>query len=268
MAGEPDGYFALRRQPRQALRGLVSRIGGYRENGRALKGVVEAAALVVPIVISFGAPYAIALGRAPRRGDDYRSFTAGLHPGHVVIDSTGEAACIQIDFTPLGAYRFFGLPMREMSSRMVALDDLGDARIGELQRRLEDIEDWPARLDLAEAFVADRMLRGPAVSAGVASAYREMALCHGDVRVARLAERLDWSRKHLSQRFQEEIGMPPKALARMLRFNRLLDLAGRTDRPDWSGLAAECGYADQAHMTREFGEFAGVSPTRWQPLAT
>jgi AraC-like DNA-binding protein len=53
----------------------------------------------------------------------------------------------------------------------------------------------------------------------------------------------------------------------MLRFNRILDLAGRQGRADWADLAAECGYADQAHLTREFAEFAGTTPNRWQAFA-
>jgi len=266
---DPDQVapFFLRRQPCAALVGMVCRLTGYQENSRRPTSMVETAALVVPLVVSFGAPFRIALGRGPRQGEDYSSFTSGLFPGHVVIESPGDAACVQIDFTPLGAYRFFGLPMRELSSRMVTLDDLADREIAVLGRRLEDAADWTARLDLAEAFLLDRLCRGPAVSPAVASAWRELAFCHGNVRIGAIAGRLDWSRKHLSQRFQDEIGLPPKQLARMLRFNRLLDLASSGAAPDWAGLAAECGYADQAHLTREFAEFAGTTPTRWRAAA-
>jgi AraC-like DNA-binding protein len=263
-SGQP---FWLQRMPRRELSGLVSRITGYSENGWRLTEAVEMAALVVPLVISFGAPFSIALGRKPHSGDDFASFAAGLYAGHVVMNSAGCSACVQIDLTPLGAYRFFGLPMRELSSCMVTLDDLADGEINLLRRRLEDLSDWGARLDLAEGFVLDRLRRGPAISPAVASAYRELAFCNGNVRIAMIAKRLEWSRKHLSQRFQDEIGLPPKAVARMLRFNRLLDLARHEETPDWAGIAAECGYADQAHLTREFAEFAGTSPARWRAAA-
>ena len=249
------------------LAGMVASITGYQENGRRLDGSVEMASLVVPLVIGFGAPFSIALGRKPKRGDNYGSFTSGLYAGHVLIDSTGDSACIQVNFTPLGAYRFFGLPMRELSARMVTLADLADAEIGVLARRLEDAVDWTRRLDLTEAFVLARIRRGPAVDAAVASAYRELAFCHGDIRIAAIAARLGWSRKHLSQRFQDEVGLSPKAVARIFRFNRLLTLAGAERSADWAGLAVECGYADQAHLTREFAEFAGTTPTRWLAAA-
>jgi transcriptional regulator GlxA family with amidase domain len=63
------------------------------------------------------------------------------------------------------------------------------------------------------------------------------------------------------QCFNTEVGIGPKALARMVRFNRALALAKAAATPDWAGIAVECGYADQAHLVREFRGFAGSSPT-------
>ena len=188
---EPGKIFWRRRRPCPELAGKVTDIVGYQENGQRLTGSVEMASLVVPLVISFGGPFAIALGRKPQPDENYASFTAGLFPGHVLIDSSGDSACVQVNFTPLGAYRFFGLPMRELSNRMVALDDLADSEIAVLRRKLEDAEDWDVRLDLTEAFVLDRLRRGPAMSPAVASAYRELAFCHGNVRIAAIAARLE-----------------------------------------------------------------------------
>src|SRR4051812_28378851 len=189
-ASEPDQPFWLRRAPRPELVGSVARMVGYCENGWRLTGAVEMASLIVPLIVSFGAPFSIALGRKPATGDDHASFAAGLYAGHVVMNSGGDCACVQIDFTPLGAYRFFGLPMRELAGRMVSLDDLADRGIAELRRKLEDAEDWNVRLDLAETFALDRLRRGPELSPAVVSAYRELAFCHGDVRIATIATRL------------------------------------------------------------------------------
>ena len=127
--------------------------------------------------------------------------------------------------------------MRELSSRMVSLDDLADRGIAELRRRLEDADDWDVRLDLAETFALDRLRRGPQLSPAVVAAYRELAFCHGNVRIAAIAARLDWSRKHLSQRFQDEIGLTPKALARMLPLQPLARPCQALDR---AGLGRPC----------------------------
>jgi AraC-like DNA-binding protein len=251
--------FFLRRAVPPDLTGVVARLTGYQENGQALRQAPEAAAMVVPLVISFSDPFEIALSRRPTREDRYASFTSGLHPGYVMINSSGAAQCVQIDFTPLGAYRFFGLPMSEIAGRMVALEDLGDPGILELRDRLAALNDWNRRLDLVEEFMRRRIgAAGTDVSA-VAWAYDAIMKRGGDTRVRDLAAALDWSRKHLNERFHQMVGVGPKTVARMARFNHAIQMSNAGDS-GWADIAFAAGYADQAHMTREFREFAGTTP--------
>ncbi len=100
----PFGYEICRRPASGRLTGLVDGIVGYRENGHVLHLSAEMAPLVVPLIISFAEPFEIAFGRVPSPSDRYWSFTSGFHPGFVLINSYGGAECVQIDFTPLGAY--------------------------------------------------------------------------------------------------------------------------------------------------------------------
>ncbi len=247
------------------MAGLVDGIVGYRENGHVLRLSAEMAPLVVPLIISFAEPFEIAFGRVPSPADRYWSFTSGLYPGFVLINSYGGAECVQIDFTPLGAYRFFGMPMSELASRIVTLDDLADRAIEELRQRLALEPAWERRLDMAEAFVAERFAAARPASAEIAWAYDMIRARHGDIRVRDVAASLDWSRKHLNDRFRAEVGVGPKAVARMARFNRALDLSRRGAGGGWAGIAAEAGYADQAHLVREFREFGGITPTEVTP---
>ncbi len=83
------------------------------------------------------------------------------------------------------------------------------------------------------------------------------------MRISSLAAELGCSRKHLAGRFRLQVGLPPKTVARMARFQGALALSTRTAAPDWAEIAAACFYADQAHLTREFGAFAGASPAAW-----
>jgi len=259
-----DGVpFTVRRTPGPALAGLVCEIIGYDENGHALRGAVETASLVAPLIISFGDAFSIALGRAPSSNDRWASFAAGLYAGPVLMDSTGAAACVQVNFTPQGAHRFFGLPMSELADRMVTLDELGDRDILRLREQLGSADDWNRRLDIAEAFVAARLRRAPRVDAAIEHTYRRMLAAHGDIRMSRLARDLGWSRKHLAARFRDEFGLAPKAIARIIRFQSVLAQARRAGSGGWAGVAATCGYSDQAHLTREFVELAGTTPSRW-----
>ena len=110
-----------------------------------------------------------------------------------------------------------------------------------------------------EIFVLARDRYRP--SAELAHAYGRLARSAGGERVSALADAVGWSRKHLAARFHAELGVGPKTIARVMRFERACRLARSAG--GWAAVAAESGYADQAHLTREFATLAGESPRAW-----
>ena len=255
------GRFQMRRRlPDPALDGIVSDICGYRETAAGHFRNVEYASLTVPLVFSFAEPFAIGLGKAPDDNDRFASFAAGLFAGPVMIESFGTACCIQVNFTPLGARRFFRLPMSELTDSMVVLDDVLGAEGMALREQLGNAPDWASRFDLAEAFVTARLERAAETPLEIAWAYDRIIASGGRARISAIAEKLGWSRKHLAGSFSNAIGIGPKTLSRIVRFNRALGLS-RQQTADWADIAADCGYADQAHLVREFRDLAGETPT-------
>src|SRR5262249_32611765 len=82
----------------------------------------------------------------------------------------------------------------------------------------------------------------------------------GRAEIGALASDLGYSRRRLSARFSEEFGVPPKTFARILRFERAAALLSRDDGTRFAEIAQDCGYYDQAHLNRDFREFAGTPP--------
>jgi transcriptional regulator GlxA family with amidase domain len=78
--------------------------------------------------------------------------------------------------------------------------------------------------------------------------------------VARLAERVGLSHRRLIELFTAEVGVPPKLFGRLQRFERALAIVHKARSVDWAKLAVGCGYYDQSHMIKDFGEFSGFSP--------
>ena len=149
--------------------------------------------------------------------------------------------------------------MTELSDRMVALDDaLGTAGVS-LREQLGATSDWESRFDLAEDFVAARLAQAKTHAAEVAWAFDAIAETGGTMRIALIAKEIGWSRKHLVDRFRREIGLGPKSVSRIVRMRRAISAAHRGD--GWADIAADCGYADQAHMVREFRDLAGCTPS-------
>jgi AraC-like DNA-binding protein len=260
----PDAPFAfemVRRAPSQRTAGLITGMSGYRETALARISQRETASLIVPLIVSFGTPFLIALGRAPDADDRQPSFAAGLYAGPVHIESDGGAECVQIDFTPLGAYRFFGGAIVDLTARMVDMSNVLGRDGHALRERLGATSGWQHRFDLVEDFIAGRAHHMP--SPEIEFAYRRLARSAGKARIDALATDIGWSRKHLVSRFRAELGLAPKPVARMLRFQQACRLARTEASSGWAGIAAESGYSDQAHLAREFTDLAGESPTAW-----
>jgi AraC-like DNA-binding protein len=259
--GAPVSFDLTRRSPSQRAAGLICGMTGYRETARGRFFQREAAPLRVPLIISLGTPFLIAFGRDPNPADRQPSFAAGLNVGPVHIESDGGAECVQVDFTPLGAYRFFGGAVVDLAARMVDIGDVLGIEGRHLHERLGAAQSWQRRFDLLEDFVLRRASHLP--SSEIAFAYRRLAFSGGGARIATLAEEIGWSRKHLVDRFRSELGLSPKSVARLIRFHTACRLAQTEATQGWAGIAAETGYSDQAHLAREFAALAGEPPTAW-----
>jgi AraC-like DNA-binding protein len=157
--------------------------------------------------------------------DSFHAFFAGLHSSHVVTESTGGiGGGIQVDFTPLGAYLFTGIPAHELANRVLHAEDvLGeDGRL--LVDRLECTPSWEDRFELVEQLVLARMARAPRASEGVAWAWSRLARAQGLLPIAALRAELGWTPRQLIDGFRRELGLPPKQMARILRFHHAIDL--------------------------------------------
>ncbi len=244
------------------LSGLVHRIAAYDFGMTDEVGDREVATFVVPLIFSFAGPFRIAFDRAPGADERIGSFVSGLHAGYVDIAYGGPISCVQIDLTPLGARLFFGRPMTEFAARLVPLDDLEDPGLTGLRGRLGEAATQPERLRIAVAFLEER-LRGQSVNREADFIWSAIRRSRGNLRIDTLTEALGWSRKRLAAQARDAFGMTPKRLARVARFQHAADLARGGPRPDWAGIAAACGYSDQAHLVRDFNALAGETPERW-----
>jgi AraC-like DNA-binding protein len=195
--------------------------------------------------------------RSPARR---RSFVAALHDTYALVEHDGYQHGIQVRLTPLGAHALFGLSMHELTNQVVELDDLLGRGADELVERLWDAADWPARFDLLDRLIGERIAAARPASDGVAWAWRRLRDTHGRVAVGGLASELGWSHRRLIARFREQVGMPPKTIGRVLRFENVSRTLMRTPEPRLAEVAFECGYYDQAHLNRDFRDFAGVPP--------
>lgn len=216
---------------------------------------------VVPVIINFGAPVRIFDGRDPSRWTDFDSFSTGAYDTHVLVGSAGPSSGLQINFTILGARLFFGHPLSGLTNRVVPLEDLLGTHARELTGRLHDAPTWNDRFSIVDEEIERRFAMARGVSGEIAWAWQRLYGTRGRASVGELVTNIGWSQKHLIARFREELGLPPKVLARVLRFGHAVGMIRRGAASGFADLAAQCGYYDQAHFSRDVRQFAGVTPT-------
>jgi len=143
----------------------------------------------------------------------------------------------------------------------------------ELEDRLAGARSDRGRIALVESFLLRRLAAAPIRSPGLPRSSnrglggrdRPVALAVSRMLrarrfpVSRLARDCGWSPRQLERRFRAETGLSPRLLARIIRFQRVFRELGSGAR-DWVSVALDCGYADQAHLIRDFREFSGETP--------
>ena len=238
----------------------------------------------VPLLLNFGAPH--------RRQDlDAGEWTArdgvwvvGLHARHQLTQAVGERHFMVVRFTPIGAHLFLGLPMHLIANEAIDLEQIDSrlcarTRASRWDSRGAGPSGSPRWNRSSRSASPMQKCRARSLSSGA-----ELVATDGRIALGSLDSEIDCSHRTLIARFRTCVGFPPKTIARLLRFNRVmrsLDRSSQTranetvgkpyiesthtddrraDAIRWADIAADCGYFDQAHLIKEFREFAGSTP--------
>lgn len=196
----------------------------------------------------------------------YDAFVGGLHSAPASVAHAGSGSGIGVDVSPLNARRLFGIPAGVLGSVVVGLDDLfGRPMTSELCERLNSSSTWAERFDVLDEVLGRAVTsrRDASPPGEVTEAWRCIVESRGTTTVEALARHVGWSRRHLSSRFRSEIGLSPKEAIRVLRFETACGLLLGEHKRSLAAIAAGTGYYDQSHLTREWSELAGCTPTEW-----
>jgi AraC-like DNA-binding protein len=223
----------------------------------------------VVMVIEFGPPIRIFEAADRRRCSSHRGgFVGGLSDRFALCEHDGFQQGIQVNLTAIGARLLYGIPMSELSGRIVSVRDVLPARHRALGERLQDTADWDARFDLLDRTLADCLADAREKTSVVSWAVRRIEETGGVLELRGLARELGYSQKHVIAMFRDQVGIPPKLLARIIRFDRLMQHLRHGGRGTWADLALEFGYYDQAHLVRDVRQFTGITPTEVRPMVT
>ena len=193
-------------------------------------------------------------------------YALGLRDGAMGMVSKGMTHALGVELYPWGALRLLGLQRGALN---VFERDLGQ-RCRDLAKAIQALlkaGDLPEALGLLEAWLLGLAAQTPQGSSAAIEAARLLYASRGTDKIFQIAETLGLSVRQLERGFAEDIGMPPKALARVIRFEQAYHQLLHSPIRNLSQLAFDLGYADQAHLTREFQGFALTTPASFVKMA-
>jgi AraC-like DNA-binding protein len=191
-------------------------------------------------------------------------LAVGTQSEFFVIDTAEQLRVAGVQFRPGGAFPFLGMPAGELHGLHVELDALWGGCARELRDRLLEAGTGEAAFDVMEeallARARGRLERHPAVGYGLGRflARPEMAS------IGRVTAETGISPRRFIELFRREAGLTPKLFCRLQRFQRALARASLGERVEWTDVALEAGYFDQAHFIHDFRAFSGINPSAYR----
>ena len=210
------------------------------------------------LIIHLGDPFEATLDDGPPRLQSRAHFVGQLER-RLLLRPSRRVAVLGVRFRPAGAAALLREPQARLTGGWVELEAL----IGQLGRELVEIAGDAPSLEAAALRVARRLL--PALTLvhdqRIAAAANRLVATRGGLRIDALAREVGLSTRQLERGFLRDVGVTPKFLAKVLRFQRVFHAVER--RPErWARVAADCGYYDASHLIRDFRALAGEAPAR------
>lgn len=189
-----------------------------------------------------------------------RSSLVGTLTRPLHVRPQGRVRTMGVRFRPFGLSAFLAVPLHELTDRTTPIGDLWNGAARRLEEALGEARSDAQRAGRAEQFFRERLR--PQVDRAIEGTVGEILRSRGQARLEPLARRAGLSLRQIERRFRDAVGVGPKSLARVVRFQEVLRRL--SDDEPWVEVALDCGYYDQAHLNRDFRDFGGLAPSRFR----
>jgi len=186
-----------------------------------------------------------------------RSFVIGQLTRPLTIKPTGKTAIFAVRFQYEGLLPWLTVPLKELENRAVALEQLYGEEGLLLERQIQAASSVHDRIAALEIFLNNRLGSTDEI---VTRAVDTLLEANGQVMVKDICQPLPIDRRQLERRFSASVGLSPKQLGRIIRFQSVIRRLLDGQFSSFTALAYDGEYYDQAHFIRDFKEFTGYTP--------
>jgi AraC-like DNA-binding protein len=255
-----DRWEMVDARPAPNLRKVVSHYSAYWEETRSFSARQELASTSGVLIYALGGPLEIvgADGEAImlRQGE---GFAGAIADGTSISRGHGPQTGVHV-FMPLSSLAaVLATPLAELANRVANMRDLIGPAADDLGGKLAEAGDAELCFELLDDFLVRRFANYIGHDEATRWSMNRLAKASGPSSSA-LADEIGWSRRHFARRFRDATGFSPDRFRRIARFQRFVSKLARSPRGDLAGLAADSGYADQAHLHRDVRDFADTTP--------
>jgi AraC-like DNA-binding protein len=210
-------------------------------------------------------PEWIGAGLEPATTRKARAALIG-QPTQVTLRQGGcDFSVYQIEFEPGALYRLTGLPLDQLVDTWVDAEAVFPPPFSGLVDQLQALDDPLPQIAAAEAWLLHRIAR-VRQAARPADALAARLVVEGPARIDALAREHGLDTRQLRRQFAQRVGVSPKLLARIARFDHVIRLANAAPDAHWLNLALDAGLHDHQHLARDFRQFTLSTPSAFRAM--
>jgi AraC-like DNA-binding protein len=210
----------------------------------------------IELILNFGAQFSQHCDET--RKLQPKNFLVGQMTGPIMITPSGPVQLIGIRFNPGGTLPFVRMPLHEVTDQVVDLGGISSTLERDLLRVTSRSSVLSEKIRAIEEFLTTALTNSKHDSSSMSIAARIIE-SRGLVAVEELAMDAGISSRQMERRFLSDIGVGPKLLGRIIRFQQVFRAVEQSNNA-WAEIAIACGYYDQAHLIRDFNQFAQQTP--------
>ena len=191
-----------------------------------------------------------------------KSWISGMKTRYILIDAT-VSQMIGVHFKPGGCYPFVDFPMLELNDLTIDLDIVWGNDANSIREAILHEPSIDKRFSILENYFLQRGKNRMENHALVHYSVGQLTSSPQMWTIKKLSDKTGITQKHLITLFKKYVGLSPKMFSRIFKFQKVIHLIEQQKKIDWSMLAYECGYFDQAHFIKEFQAFSGINPAAY-----
>ncbi len=190
-----------------------------------------------------------------------KDYFVGIMSKPVSWQMRGSCRVIGIRFRPEGFLRLFNAPLSELADSSVpTCDIMKNSELNLREKLVNSNPDTAKQIVLIETHLNRLLVKSQYQNRHFISALYQIRNCSGAFKKTALVDNIFRSDRQIQRLFKDNLGVSPKQYENIVRFGRTISAVKHSDIESWASLAYHVGYADQAHLIRDFKKYTGITP--------